>query len=339
MLQPIWRTGVNRFGLLIVVAAATCLGGGCASGHGSGASGPTRVPNATIGDHGTTALTSPPTAQRYEPALPNAIQEAAAATDGDRLYVVGGYDVDRNSSSAVFVFDGSVWRRGPSLPIAVNHPGAAAIGGAVYVAGGFTADGATNRVFVLAAGATSWRELASMKRPRGALALVSISGRLYAIGGRDASTQVATPEVYDPGADSWSDLPVMPAARNHVGGYVTGVLGCVAGGRTPDSSGAIDCLDTPTATWQHFATLPTATSGAAAGVVNGVTIVAGGEPAGETRVVAVVQELRTATWTMLPMLVPRHGTAFAVYHGRLWACGGATAPGFHAVTTCTSIAS
>ena len=37
------------------------------------------------------------------------------------------------------------------------------------------------------------------------------------------------------------------------------------------------------------------------------------------------------------MLVPRHGTAFAVFRGRLWVCGGATAPGFQAVSTCTSL--
>ena len=42
-------------------------------------------------------------------------------------WLVGGYDTARNSSAAVFVFDGSAWHQGPSLPIAVNHPGAAVI--------------------------------------------------------------------------------------------------------------------------------------------------------------------------------------------------------------------
>ena len=93
-----------------------------------------------------------------------------------------------------------------------------------------------------------------------------------------------------------------------------------------------------TATWAHRTTLPTATSGAAATVSNGVTVVAGGEPAGETSIVGVIQELRAGVWSTVPMLVPRHGTAFAVYQGRLWMCGGATAPGFQAVATCTSLA-
>ena len=38
------------------------------------------------------------------------------------------------------------------------------------------------------------------------------------------------------------------------------------------------------------------------------------------------------------MIDPRHGTGYANYRGRFWMCGGATAPGYHAATTCTSIA-
>ena len=73
-------------------------------------------------------------------------------------------------------------------------------------------------------------------------------------------------------------------------------------------------------------------------MIDGATIVAGGEPADETHIVDAVQKLRAGAWSSTPMLVPRHGAAFAVYRGRMWACGGATAPGFQAVATCTSIA-
>jgi len=262
--------------------------------------------------------------QRTEASLPIPIQEAAAAAVGDRLYVVGGYDASRNSSDTVFVLRGSQWQRGPALPIHVNHPGAAAIGNDVYVAGGFTPNGATNRAFAL-------------RRARGALSLLAMGGRLYAIGGRNASAQIAVPEMFDPARGSWSDLPSMPAARNHLAGYLDGGLACVAGGRTPDTSAAIDCFDPQTASWLHRATLPTGTSGAAAVVMGGVTFVAGGEPAGETSIVGVVQELRQGAWTSTAMVVPRHGTAYAIFRGRLWLCGGATAPGFHAVADCTSV--
>jgi hypothetical protein len=83
--------------------------------------------------------------------------------------------------------------------------------------------------------------------------------------------------------------------------------------------------------------LPVPTSGAAATFTRGVTLVAGGEPSGETSITDVVQRFASNRWTTEPMLVPRHGTAFAVYRARLWMCGGATAPGFHAVANCTSL--
>jgi hypothetical protein len=315
----------------MALSACGTIGGGTRSGTSTS----TRPKTTSLG---TTTHANTVAAQRYEAPLPVAIQEAAAASTTGRLYVVGGYDAARNSSAATLVYDGTAWHDGPALPIAVNHPGAAVIAGAVYVAGGFTPNGATNRVFVLEHGATSWRELAPMRRSRGALALLSLHGHLYAIGGRDGTNQVATPETYDPQAGAWTDLPAMPAPRNHLAGFVDADLICVAGGRTPDTTGAIDCYDTTTAAWHTQATLPTATSGAAAALINGVTLVAGGEPSNETRLYQSVQAFQAGNWTTEPMLVPRHGTAFAIFGGRLWTCGGATAPGFQAVPTCTSIA-
>ncbi len=72
--------------------------------------------------------------------------------------------------------------------------------------------------------------------------------------------------------------------------------------------------------------------------MNGTTVVAGGEPSDESHIVGVIQRLRQGSWTSVPMLVPRHGTAYTFYRGRLWMCGGATAPGFHAVNACTALA-
>jgi N-acetylneuraminic acid mutarotase len=254
------------------------------------------------------------------------------------LWVAGGYDRARNSSAAVFVFDGSTWTSGPPLPIAVNHPGAATINDDIYVAGGFTPAGATNRVFELARGATAWREVAPMRRARGALSLITAGGRLYAVGGRDGYRQIAVPETYEPQRNSWSDIAPMPDPRNHLAAYLNGTLACVAGGRTPATSAAIDCFDTAMAQWRRHGDLPIATSGAAAARIGGVTLVAGGDPSAETRLVDVVQRFAASAWTTERMLVPRHGTAFAVYDGRLWMCGGAIAPGFRAVATCTSLA-
>lgn len=269
--------------------------------------------------------------------MPVALQEGAGATAGGRFYAIGGFDTSRNSRNLVFAFDGSKWSPGPNLPIAVNHPAAAAIGDDVYVAGGFTAGTATNRVFVLHKDARSWVELAPMHRARGALSLLAVESRLYAIGGRNGTTQIGIAESFDLRTNKWNDLPAMPDPRNHLAGYTDGGLACVAGGRVPTTSAAVDCYDPARSMWERPATLPNATSGAAAAVLDGATVVAGGELSPEARLVPLVQELRAGTWTSKPMLVPRHGMAFSVFEGRLWACGGATAPAYQAVATCTSL--
>jgi hypothetical protein len=275
--------------------------------------------------------------QRLEPALPVPIQESGGASAGGRLYVVGGYDASRSSTAGVWVFDGRSWQAGPALPLRVNHPGVAAVGADVYVAGGFTSDGlATSRAFVLRAGAGQWSELPPMRRARGALALVAVRGVLLAIGGREGNTEVAVSERFDPAQRAWTDLPSMPAPRNHLAGYVDGVSVCVAGGRIPSATGEVDCYDAATG-WQSRPPLAVPTSGASAATLSGVPIVAGGEVADETRLVGVVQWFHAGVWSQSPMLVPRHGVATGVLVGRVWACGGASAPGFHAVADCTSI--
>ncbi len=275
--------------------------------------------------------------QREEVPLPSAVQETGAAATATGLYVIGGYDIAGHSVASTFVFDGARWTTGPALPIAVNHPAAAAVGDDVYVAGGFTSGAATNRVFVLTKGATAWKEVAPMHVARAAAALLAVGHDLYAIGGLAGDVQIGQVERYDPKTGVWTDVSQMPRPRNHVAGYVDGSLACVAGGRLPATSSAVDCFDTSTTTWKSDTSLPNPTSGAAAAQSNGVLAVAGGESSGETALVPLVQELRGGSWVTEPMLVPRHGIAYAIFRRRLWMCGGATAPGYHASTTCTSL--
>ncbi len=324
---------------LVGVVLLTFVGSACRDGSAPKTAGVKRTPPPVAARATTpspTVRAAAPTTQRIEPSLPVALQEGGAAAVGTRLYEVGGYDENRKSTSDVFVFDGSSWHTGPALPIALNHPGVAAIGSVVYVVGGFTSPGASSRAFALHAGASTWSEVAPLRRARGALSLVAARGRLYALGGRSGNTQVAVPERYDPSTNAWTDLPPMPEPRNHGAGYVDRAKVCVAGGRTPATSAAVDCFDTNASTWSRVESLPVATSGASAAVLDGRLLVMGGEPSTETALVAVAQELRNGRWTTQPMLIPRHGAASAIYEGRLWQCGGASAPGFHAIAACTS---
>ena len=150
--------------------------------------------------------------------------------------------------------------------------------------------------------------------------------------------EVAPVETYDSLQDTWTDVTPLPAPRDHGAGFEWRGFACIAGGRTPNTT-RVDCYVPPTGAWTRLPDLPFPTSGAGATTVEGQVIVAGGENAGESTLVDhVFRFTGGSTWSDEPMLVPRHGVQLAILAGRAWACGGATAAGYHAATDCTSIA-
>jgi hypothetical protein len=276
--------------------------------------------------------------QRIERSLPVALEEAAAASAGGKLYIIGGFDAASNSLRTVWVFDGKAWRAGPRLPLGLDHTSAAELGGHVYVAGGHSFGRDSAAVYRLD-GAT-WTPVASIHHARGGHALLAATGRLYVLGGNSASGNVAPAEVYDPKTGSWHDLPSLPVPRNHVAGFVVGSDVCAAGGRAPTTA-RVDCYDTSSSKWVRFPNLPVATSGAGATTLpDGSAVVIGGQDAQETRIVTQVEWLpRPSPWqTVGSMLSPRHGFELAMFQGRAWACGGGSAPGLFPTATCTSVA-
>ena len=280
---------------------------------------------------------SPVPAQRLEASLPVPIEETAAATAGGKLFVMGGFNAAGFSLDTVFVFDGTSWQSGPTLPLPVDHPSAATLAGQIYLAGGHSYGADSARLFRL--DADKWTEVAPMHYARGGHALVAAQGRLYAIGGNTYRGNVAPTEAYDPASNAWTVLPAIPAPRNHVSGFVMGLDVCVAGGRAPNTS-RVDCLNTAKNTWSRLADLPRPTSGGgAATFLGGVVVMMGGQDANESVMIDQLTHYSQGVgWsTGETMLVPRHGFELALFEGRAWACGGATAPGLHPVSTCTSV--
>ena len=184
--------------------------------------------------------------QRYEPALPIAIQEAAAAAT--RRPAVRRRRIRRRRATAArrcscsTVRRGSADRRCRSRSTIRARPRSAAT---------CTSRAASRRAArriarsSSAPGASSWRELAPMHRARGALALVALGGRLYAIGGRDRSaSRSRAPEVYDPAPGRGPTSRPCPRRGTTSPATSTARSLCVAGGRTPDTS-ARDRLPRP----------------------------------------------------------------------------------------------
>ena len=314
-------------GLCLVLLVAGCL-----PATASPRSSPT--PTSRTSPARAQSPTPPPEPQRAEVPLPAARQEVASAADGRSLYLIGGFDPGRHSSSSVYVLT-DAWATGPTYPLPVDHAAAAVLDGRLYVAGGFSNGAAQGAVYALDQGA--WHQVASLHHPRGALALVGLTRKLYAIGGNAAAGNVAPIEVYDPAADAWTDGPDLPSPRNHLAGFNYQGLVCVAGGRSPNTT-RVDCLSAARETWSRLPDLPFATSGAGAGVVgvDDEVVVAGGEDPNESLLVTQVARLRGRAWSAEAMLVPRHGIQLALFRERLWACGGATAPAYQASAACTS---
>lgn len=281
----------------------------------------------------------PEPSQRHEARLPEPRQEATAVADGRRLYIIGGVYQGSTSSNKTFVFDAS-WHLGPDLPIGIDHASSAAVGSTVFVAGGFiNLANASGRAFQL--DGDRWRELAPMHHARGSAALVPMSGRLYLIGGstiHNSGDQVAPVETYDPAANTWTDVSTLPLPRNHLAGFAYKDLACVAGGRSPENTGAVDCYNPVTRGWSTpLPRLPT--SSAAAGIVGSEPVIAGGESITQpARLLDQIMRFRGGVWQVEPMLVPRHALSLAPLGGRLWACGGGIGVNnVSAVSDCTSI--
>src|SRR5690242_17861352 len=127
----------------------------------------------------------PPPTQRMEARLPIALEEAASAVAGGKLYVIGGFDAAGNSLSTVWVFDGTTWSAGPRLPLGLDHTSAASLNDHVYVAGGHSFGRDSPRFFRL--DTSSWTELAPMKHARGGHTLLATGNDLYVIGGNTAA--------------------------------------------------------------------------------------------------------------------------------------------------------
>ncbi len=250
---------------------------------------------------------------------------------------MGGFDAAGRSLSSVFVFDGTRWAAGPRLPLPLDHASAATLNGHVYIAGGHSFGRDSARVFRL--DGSAWVEVAPLHYARGGHALIAAAGKLFVIGGNNYAINVAATEAYDPAANAWSLLPGLPLPRNHVAGFVVGSRVCVAGGRFPTTS-RVDCLDTIQHAWSRLPDLPRATSGEGATTFqDGSVVVVGGQNAQESFMVSQLTRYSAGgTWSKgANMLVTRHGFELAMFNGRAWACGGATAAGLHPVSTCTSI--
>lgn len=277
------------------------------------------------------AATSTP-APRWEGLAPmrDARTEAAYATLGKDVYIVGGFVVEVTNSTSVEVYDTvrNSWRDGPPMPLAVNHGMATVAAGEVYHAGGYAAFlyGATNAFFVLRGDV--WTPLASMPETRAAAGMVTVGGKIYVVGGfSQQGTLATTTLVYDVALKTWSTQPGLPTKREHLTVVTDGRYVYALGGRKGQldtNMATVERLDPRTGRWTALPPLLTKRSGHVSAITsNGLIVTAGGEYSGGAYDSVEAYSTRTGRRLRLPSMDPARtgfatsvkGTEFYVFSG------------------------
>jgi Kelch motif len=290
---------------------------------------------------------------RLEHDSPTPAPEAGAVTIGRYVYFVGGQRPNPGEPQ-VLRFDPRTgeYRSEPEAPVAIDHAVVAKHDGEVILVSGYI-DGetATNRMWAYSPKTRKWRELPSMRYPRGAAAGATVGDKLYVAGGVYEYGNEHEPyrflEIYDFKSHRWRAGPDMPTARHHFGvGVVDGKL-YFAGGRRRDKLrlNAFEEFDPATNRWTVLPPVPTGTGSPAVTAIDGKVVVAGGgreivKNADEGTVLRAAYAYDPATrhWTRLPnMRRARHGAVAAAAGGRVYVFRGVPCPGYGTMSSVESL--
>lgn len=181
------------------------------------------------------------------PTLPDGVHHAALVSDGDRLWLVGGYvgASFATITDRVLVLDegSETWTEGPPLP-EPRAAGAATWDGArIVYGGGVGPGGVTGDVIVLAEG--SWTEIGALPRPREHLAATSDgAGRAWLLGGRVGGLDANLADVAVVEGGSITPLDPLPTARGGVAAFYVPTIGaCLSGGEAPaEAYAVVECV-------------------------------------------------------------------------------------------------
>lgn len=181
-----------------------------------------------------------------------------------------------------------------------------------------------------------WGKRAPLLEANSEMAVVELDGKIYVIGGYPSTrVTVRTVQVYDPATDSWKIVTPLPRPANHlvsaaVGGKIYAIGGqAKAGGRGARAEflDAVFEYSPAKDIWSPRAPMPTARSGGASAVIDGMIYVAGGRPP-RGHDFAVYDPDRD-TWTVLPdMPTQRNHIAMGAMGGKVYVFGGRLGPSF-----------
>jgi len=181
------------------------------------------------------------------PPSPEPVHHAALVSDGDAMFLIGGYlDIGfGRPTDAVWRLedDAGPWIADRPLPEPRGAGAAAWNGrGQIVYGGGVGPAGVSADVFVK--DDEGWRLLASLSRPREHLAASSSgAGSVTFLGGRDGQGNLGTVDLVS-AEGVVGRTQDLPTARGGIAAFSAGTLGdCVVGGESPNGTfGAVECV-------------------------------------------------------------------------------------------------
>jgi hypothetical protein len=195
-----------------------------------------------VGGMGTKVRVYDPASQKWRdgPPLPAGLSYGALASDGQRLYYMGGIkdsDKDWRGEQSVYVLDSpdGSWREGPPLP-EPRYSGAAVWDGHRLVFGGGTRGRtprkATSAIWALTSG--GWQPIRNLPSPREKLAAASDgNGTVWFAGGADVSARTVSDEVDQLQGSTVKQLGPLPKPVQGLTAVWNSSSGaCVIGGST-----------------------------------------------------------------------------------------------------------
>ncbi len=266
---------------------------------------------------------------------------AAAVVINNKLYVVGGRDLERgyNALKVLEIYDPGTdsWTRGADMFTKRWGPAAAALDGKLYVVGGsLTADIIYDVVEIYDPATDSWSTGESMDTARYRPAIGVINGKIYVAGGMGIVSgnlqDVATMEVFDPAVGHWLSLENMPAARGQCAfGVHDSRLYLLGGfqwiGEDKSTLTRVDAFSPGGAWTTGLAAMSPGRAETAAGVINGKIYVVGGlTESGQSKQFhnrLDIYDIATNSWTTgAPSDTLRAEAAAGVINSKLYVVGG-----------------
>lgn len=226
------------------------------------------------------------------PPLPIKVNHAMAASDGDTVFVFGGYAGPglENPTDRAFALMEGKWTEIAHMPEPRTAGGAAVVLGRIYVAGGIGPTGLADKTMILDIPAAisgtknraAWTTLPGVPTKREHLGVASDGKSVYVAGGRVDGNNLAAMEAFDPATGKWSRLKDMPTPRGGLAAAATsnGFILAV-GGEAQATFKEAEAFNVKTGHWIALPPLPTARHGlgvAALGTI--VYVIAGGPQPG-----------------------------------------------------------